>query len=71
MKLSDIFIGKLVQGKKSEVLSVKMQETSDEPIGYVTGLMIRLPDNKVVPKIKWAGELYECGVDAESLRELI
>lgn len=71
MKLSDIYIGKIVRGIEGKVLPNPEQENPKTPIGHIIGLTIRPTDQKVIPVVRWAGtDLYGHGCDLENLQEV-
>lgn len=70
MKLSSLFVGKLVRGIEGKVDPIYEQENYLEPIGLVVDFTID-KDNNISPVVLWIGHNRTSGsVNPENLQEL-
>lgn len=73
MKLSSMFVGKLVRGIKGKVKPVFGQENPEEPIGIIRDFLTNYDDGGiVVPFIQWIGQIEDLAhcVHPDNLQEL-
>lgn len=72
MKLSSMFVGKLVQGVKGKVLPVYEQENPEEPIGIIRDFMTNYDGGVIAPLVQWVGQIDDLAhcVHPDNLKEL-